>query len=125
VAMLLENGACRYDHEILVVEGQINALKDDSLDLRDLKLSGNLRTIPLDRNGVKVPAHMFDKINCKFLTLERNILSVIPEDILGLQNLLELNVSNQAIEEFPSAIFTMRHLKLHHNSPRWFRQLKR
>lgn len=88
-----------------------NALKDDTLDLRDLQLSGNLRTIPLDRNGVKVPAHMFDKVNCKFLTLERNILSVIPEDILGLQNLLELNVSNQAIEEFPSAIFTMRHLK--------------
>lgn len=29
--MLLENGACRYDHEILVVEGQINALKDDFL----------------------------------------------------------------------------------------------
>ena len=29
--MFLENGACRYDHEILVVEGQINALKDDFL----------------------------------------------------------------------------------------------
>jgi Leucine-rich repeat (LRR) protein len=87
------------------------ALKDDSLDLRDLQLTGNLRTIPLDRKGTKVPAHMFDKLNCKLLTLERNILSVIPEDIIGLKNLLELNVSNQAIEEIPSAIFAMHHLK--------------
>jgi Leucine-rich repeat (LRR) protein len=88
-----------------------NALKDDALNLKDLRLSGNLRTIPLDRKGTKVPVHMFDRLNCKRLTLERNILSSIPEDILGLQNLQELNVSNQAIEELPASIFTMHHLK--------------
>lgn len=88
-----------------------NALKDDALDLRDLQLTGNLRTIPLVRTGTKVPAHMFDKLNCKLLTLERNILSVIPEDIMFLKNLLELNVSNQAIEEIPAFIFNMHHLR--------------
>jgi Leucine-rich repeat (LRR) protein len=87
------------------------ALKEDALNLKSLQLSGNLRTIPLDRNGTKVPVHMFDRMNCKFLTLERNILSFIPEDVLGLQNLLELNVSNQAIAELPASVFTMIHLR--------------
>jgi Leucine-rich repeat (LRR) protein len=88
-----------------------NALKDDALNLKNLQLSGNLRTIPLDRNETKVPVHMFDRLNCKLLSLERNILSCIPEDVLGLQNLLELNVSHQAIEELPASIFTMHHLR--------------